>query len=206
MQKAVIYHRVSTADQDPKAATRELMRAAHVRQFKIVDIIEEVGGGARNDRAGLRKVLDAARSGHVDAVLVWKLDRFGRSAIDVLTNIQMLNDDAVRFIAVSQSLDIKPDGDALSKLILTVLASVAEFERDLIRERTRLGLAKARAAGKLLGRRISRTAPSPAKVAQKRAGGHSWREIGVDLGCTIGAARRALARLAGNGTAVLASK
>ena len=81
--------------------------------------------------------------GDVDAVVVWKLDRWGRSALDVLANIQALADAGVRFVAVTQGLDVKPSGDAMSRLLLTVLAAVAEFERDLIRERTLLGLARA---------------------------------------------------------------
>jgi len=65
--------------------------------------------------------------------MVWKLDRFGRSALDVLANIRDLDAAGVRFTATTQGIDIRPGGDAMSRLILGVLASVAEFERDLIR-------------------------------------------------------------------------
>lgn len=199
--RAVLYHRVSTLDQDPTAAREELRRAATARALRIVDEIEETGSGARNDRPGLLRLMDLARRGRVDAVLCWKLDRFGRSALDLLANMRQLADAGVRFIAVSQSLDIKPNGDAMSKLIMTVLAGVAEFERELIRERTKLGLRKAKEAGKMLGRRVSRNAPEPRVVRSLRASGASWSTIAGKLGCTPSAARRALQRLAGNGTA-----
>lgn len=145
--------------------------------MEVVLEIEETGSGARNDRPGLQQVMEAARTNEIDAVIVWKLDRYGRSALDLLQNIRTLTDEGVRFVAVSQSLDIKTRGDAISKLILAVLSGVSEFERSLAIERTRLGLDKARRAGKLLGRRVSRDAPDPRKVRVLRASGGSWRTI-----------------------------
>ena len=201
-----LYHRCSTLDQDQALARQELRSAALARGMTIAMEVEETGSGARNDRPGLQKVMQAARQGAISCVLVWKLDRFGRSAFDLLANIRQLEDEGVRFIAVTQSLDIKPNGDPMSRLILTVLSGVAEFERELIRERTRLGLEKAKRAGKMLGRRVSRTAPEPRQIHTLRAAGRSWTEIASQLGCTPSAARRALARLAGNGTASRPSK
>ena len=147
-----IYHRVSTVDQNPTLARDELHAAAARLGGEVVLSIEEKGSGARNDRPGLQRLLDAARRGKVDAVLCWKLDRFGRSVLDVLANVRALDAAGVRFVVTTQGLDVRPGGDAMSRLILSVLASVAEFERDLIRERTRLGLRKARADGKRIGR------------------------------------------------------
>jgi DNA invertase Pin-like site-specific DNA recombinase len=134
----------------------------------------------------------AARRGKLDAVLVWKLDRFGRSALDVLANIRDLDSAGVRFIATTQGVDVRPGGDAMSRLILGVLASVDEFERDLIRERTRLGMQKAREAGKKLGR-PGGPRPPRAEVARLRAAGRSWREIASMLKCSVWAARSAAA-------------
>jgi putative DNA-invertase from lambdoid prophage Rac len=96
----------------------------------------------------------------------------------------------VRFTATTQGIDIGPGGDAMSRLILGVLASVAEFERDLIRERTRLGMAKARASGKRIGRpRTPR--PKRVEVLRLRKLGRSWREVSAALGCSAWAARQA---------------
>jgi DNA invertase Pin-like site-specific DNA recombinase len=186
--RAVLYHRVSTLDQDERLPLDELRAAAAARGLDVVLEIAETGSGARNDRPGLQRVLEAARRGKIDAVLVHKLDRFGRGAFDLLANIRTLEDAGVRFVAVSQGLDIKPGGDPMSRLILAVLAGVAEFERSLIVERTLLGLAKARRDGKRLGRPGSVDA---AAAIALRAKGATWRQIGAALGCAPSAAWRA---------------
>jgi len=158
--------------------------------MQLTEEIEETGSGACNDRPGLQRVLAAARSGKLDAVLVWKLDRWGRSSLDVLSNIRALESAGVRFIAISQGLDVRPGGDAMSHLILGVLASVAEFEREIIRERTRLGLGKARRAGKRLGRPPRMLSPAKAEqVRQLRSEGRSWSQVAAEVPCSVWAAR-----------------
>lgn len=189
-QRVALYHRVSGADQDVTLARDELREVARVAGTVVLDI-EETGSGASNDRPGLQRVLDAARRGQLDLVLVWKLDRWGRSALDLLANIRALEDAGVRFRAVTQGIDIKPDGDPMSRLVVTMLAALAEFERDLIRERTQLGLAKARARGRHLGRPRKGNAPVPHEVLAYRVLGASWAWIAAELGCTSSAARRA---------------
>lgn len=193
--RACLYHRCSTLDQDPTLARDELRAAAKARGMEVVLEIEETGSGTRNDRPGLQRVLDSARRSEIDAVITWKLCRWGRSSLDVLANLRILEDTGVRFIASSQGIDIKPGGDAMSRLLVGMLAAIAEFERDLIRERTILGLAKARKRGKLLGRRVSRKAPNPTRVAELRDAGLSWSQVAAKLGCPATSARRALKRL-----------
>lgn len=187
--KCALYHRVSTTDQNPDLARQELREAAFARGMEVVLDVEETGSGARKDRPGWQRVLEAARKGKVGAVLVWKLDRAGRSALDLLANISALNDAGCRFIAVTQGIDAKPDGDPMSKLVLTMLAAIAEFERDLIRERTRLGLAGARARGSKLGR-PKVAGPAKEDVHAIRAQGKGWKKVARELGCTIAMARR----------------
>ncbi len=150
--RAALYHRVSTVDQNPHAARRELRAAAQRMGFRVALDERETGKGTNNDRPGLVRVLAAAQRGAVDVVLVWKLDRFGRSAFDLLGNIRHLDAAGVRFVSVTQGIDIRPGGDPMSRLLITMLSAIAEFERDLIVERTRLGLANARRAGKHIGR------------------------------------------------------
>jgi len=135
--------------------------------------------------------MDAARRGAINAVIVWKLDRFGRSALDLLANIEELERCGVRFIATSQGIDIHPGGDAMSRLIVTVLSAVSQFERELIAERTVLGLAKARRLGHRIGRPPSRRTPDRDRVLALRSRGSSWREIGRRLHCPVTAAWRA---------------
>jgi DNA invertase Pin-like site-specific DNA recombinase len=189
-RRAALYHRVSTLDQNPTLARSELRASAKRLGFRIVLDVEETGSGAQNDRPGFKRVLEAARLGKIDALLVYKLDRAGRSALDLLANIRELVEvHGVRFVVTSQGLDLKPGGDAISRLLMTVLAAVAEFERDLIRDRTRLGLAAARKRGVRLGRR-PKPGPAPAAVVARRAAGKSWSDISASLGCSIGKARR----------------
>ena len=85
---AALYHRVSTIDQSPDAARAQLRGAAERYGFAVALDIEETGSGANNQRPGLVQVLDAAQRGAIEAVVVWKLDRFGRSALDLLTNLR----------------------------------------------------------------------------------------------------------------------
>lgn len=184
-----LYHRVSHRDQNPKLARRELRQAAAARGLKVAVDVEETGSGSVNNRPGLRRVMDAARRGEVGAVLVWKLDRFGRSSLDVLSNIRALTDAGVRFVAVTQGLDVKPQGDAMSQLILTVLSGVAEFERSLIAERTALAARAAHEAGRRWGRRPE-PGPEPRAVRALRAKGASWNEVAAQFDCTVAMARR----------------
>jgi DNA invertase Pin-like site-specific DNA recombinase len=186
--RVALYHRVSTVDQNPHAARRELRAAAHRMGLRVALDVRETGKGTNNDRPGLMRVLGAAQRGEVDVVLVWKLDRFGRSAFDLLGNIRQLDAAGVRFVSVTQGIDIRPGGDPMSRLLLTMLSAIAEFERDLIVERTRLGLANARRAGKHIGRPRVPTPPAD-KVKRLKARGMTWPEIAERLGCSTWAAR-----------------
>ncbi len=189
--RAALYHRVSTVDQNPHAARKELRAAARRLGLRVVLDVRETGKGANNDRPGLVRVLEAAQRDTVDVVLVWKLDRFGRSAFDLLGNIRQLDVAGVRFVSVTQGIDIRPVGDPMSRLLITMLSAIAEFERDLIVERTRLGLANARRAGVRIGRPRVPT-PAANKVQRLKARGATWPEIAERLGCTVWAARMAV--------------
>jgi putative DNA-invertase from lambdoid prophage Rac len=151
--KVAIYHRVSTLDQNPDAAREELRRAVAVRGWEVAMSEEETGSGAKSDRPGLLRVMEAVKRGKVGAVVVWKVDRFGRSLLDLLRNLQAIGDAGARFVAVTQGLDIGTGGDPASKLLFTMLGAVSEFERELTRERTVLGMKRARDLGARFGRR-----------------------------------------------------
>jgi DNA invertase Pin-like site-specific DNA recombinase len=186
--RVAIYHRVSTLDQDPGLAQGELTAWVE-RQGGTVELeVTETASGSWNGRPGLQRVLKAATRGRVDCVAVWKLDRFGRSSLDVLSNIEALSSAGCRFVAITQGIDAKPGGDAMSRLILGVLAAVAEFERDLIRERTVLGLERARARGVQLGR--PRNSAQASDVQELRSQGATWAQVADALGCSVGTARR----------------
>lgn len=189
---AALYHRVSTVDQNPDGAQLELYQAAELRGLVPVLEVKETGSGATNDRPGLQRVLEAAKRGKVRAVLVWKLDRFGRSALDVLSNLQLLEQAKCRFIASSQGIDVNAGGDPMSRFMIQMLSAVAEFERTLIAERTLNGIANARRRGVRLGRPPTEGPPA-ARVRALRDAGHPWRAIAAELGCSVMKARRAAA-------------
>lgn len=183
MRVAVTYHRVSTLEQDPTLARSNLREACGMRGLEVIEAIEETGSGARNNRPGLQRVMELARQGKVAHVLVWKLDRFGRSALDVLTNVQELERCGVTFLAVTQGLEVGPNSGPMGRLVLTVMAAMAEFERALIRERTALGLAGARARGVKFGRpRVAISRDAVMRAADLRRSGVSWLGCAVQLG------------------------
>jgi putative DNA-invertase from lambdoid prophage Rac len=192
--KCAIYHRVSTAEQDQKAAVADLKKAAKRRGLTVVAVVTETGSGGRADRPGWQSILSQARS--LDVVLVWALDRAGRSTLDLLSQIDHLRKAGCGLVAVSQGLEISPTGGHTTDLTLTVLAAVAQFERGMLRERTRMGLARARARGKRLGRPPVLT-PSRRKVAALRKEGASWPTVAKRLRCSVWAARKAAASLEG---------
>ncbi|MCU1279402.1 MAG: Resolvase-like protein [bacterium] len=183
------YHRASTVDQDPGLATAELTAWAARHGRLAFPPIEESASGMWNARPELQRLLTLARRGQIDCVAVWKLDRFGRSALDVLANVRALADAGCEFVAVTQGIRVSARGDAMSTLMLTVLAAVAEFERSLIVERTRLGMAKAKAKGIHCGRPRHQN-PSPQAVAALRAEDKSWNEIAEALKCGASLARK----------------
>ena len=151
--------------------------------YKVVGVFRETGSGARADRAEQRKVLALAQRREIDAVLVTELSRWGRSTLDLLHTLRELEARRVSVIAMSGlTFDLlTPHG----RMLATVVAGIAEFERDLIRERVRSGMAAARARGKRLGRqpgqrpKSDRLAP---KVLALVAQGRSYRLIGRELG------------------------
>ncbi|GAP24926.1 DNA integration/recombination/invertion protein [Gluconobacter frateurii NBRC 101659] len=182
-QRAVIYCRVSTADQSCVRQKDELKRFAERAGYEVSGIFMETGSGVRVDRAERRKVMALAQAREIDAILVTELSRWGRSTIDLISTLQELESYRVSLIAITgMTFDLAtPHG----RMLATVLAGIAEFERDLISERVKSGLAAARARGKVLGRqkgerpKSDRLAPKVlVLVAEKR----SYRWIARDLG------------------------
>ena len=152
MFRAGLYARVSTNDQQTiPLQMRALREYAARRGWTMAMQVKEVGSGA-SQRQLREKFLDAARRREVDVVLVWRLDRWGRSVADLLATLQELQHLGVGFVSLTEALDLTaPAGRAMAGF----LAVFAEFERDILRERVRAGLAHARQNGKKLGRPIT---------------------------------------------------
>jgi len=186
--RAAIYARVSTIDQHTiPEQVRQLEELAARRGWKIVRTVRDVASGAAK-RAKRDELLDAARRRELDAILVWKLDRWGRSVADLVATINELTALGVAFVSFTEALDLStPSGRALAGM----LAVFAEFERDLIRERVRGGLDRARREGTRLGR--PPTAATHAKEARAlRARDLSHAEIARRLGIGESSVRRIL--------------
>ena len=136
--------------------------------------------GSKANRPALDRLMADASQRRFDCVAVYKIDRFGRSVLHLNQQLAALTSYGVRFIATSQSLDTD-EKNPTSRLLLQILASVAEFEREMIRERTLSGIKAARAAGKTIGR-PKRVFRRDEVVRLRDEEGLSWRAIGTQLG------------------------
>jgi putative DNA-invertase from lambdoid prophage Rac len=150
--RAGLYARVSTQDQQTiPMQTRALREYAARRGWRIALQVKEIGSGA-SQRERREQLLEAARRREIDVVLVWRLDRWGRSVTDLLATLQELEHLGVGFVSLTEALDLTtPAGRAMAAL----LAVFAEFEREILRERVRAGLAQARQNGQRLGRPVT---------------------------------------------------
>jgi putative DNA-invertase from lambdoid prophage Rac len=149
MLRAGLYARVSTNDQQTLPLQNRAMREYAARRCWIIAMqVNEVGSGAAH-REARERLMEAARRREVDVVLVWRLDRWGRSVTDLLATLQELDHLGVGFVSLTEALDLTtPAGRAMAGL----LAVFAAFEREILQERTRAGLANARQNGIRLGR------------------------------------------------------
>ncbi|MGO8746087.1 MAG: recombinase family protein [Thermoguttaceae bacterium] len=167
MFRAGLYARVSTQDQQTLPMQSRAMREYAARRgWTIAMQVKEIGSGA-SQRERREQLLEAARRREIDVVLVWRLDRWGRSVTDLLSTLQELDHLGVGFVSLTEALDLTtPAGRAMAGL----LAVFAEFEAEILRERVRAGLAHARKNGKRLGR--PRTAARHSEEVRKlhRAG------------------------------------
>ena len=152
--RAGLYARVSTQDQQTiPMQTRAMREYATRRGWRIVLQVKEIGSGA-SQRERREQLLEAARRREIDVVLVWRLDRWGRSVTDLLATLQELEHLGVGFVSLTEALDLTtPAGRAMAGL----LAVFAEFEREILRERVRAGLAHARQNRQRLGRPLTAT-------------------------------------------------
>lgn len=167
------YVRVSTAEQN------ETLQIDALKEAGCEKFFTDTSTGAKFERKGLEEILAFVRSG--DSVVVWKLDRLGRSLKDLIETLNLLSQHGVNFVGLTEQIDTTTPG---GKLIFHLMGALAEFERDLIRERTHAGLTAARARGRRGGR--PRKLSTTGKVALARRmfadKGNSIQEICSTLG------------------------
>jgi len=149
-KRAVLYVRVSSGEQNTGAQERALREYVQRRGWKLQHIYRDQGvSGASSNRPALNELLKDCRRGSVDVVVVWKFDRFARSLKQLMSGLETCQALGIDFVSVTESIDTSlPSGE----LVFQMIGAVAQFERSLIGERVKAGLANARANGKSLGR------------------------------------------------------
>jgi putative DNA-invertase from lambdoid prophage Rac len=146
----------------------ELRRMAEARGWEVVNVVEEKISG-RKLRPARQRLITDGKAGKYDAVMVWKLDRWGRSTADLVTSIKELDETGVTFVSLKDGIDLSTSA---GRLIANVLASIAEFEADGIRERVTAGVRHAQRHGTRSGKAIGRPATVAKRVTEMRALAH----------------------------------
>jgi DNA invertase Pin-like site-specific DNA recombinase len=187
--RAAIYARVSTSNngQNPEMQLRELREYCVRRGLEITGEYVDAGiSGAKVHRPQLDALLAAGRKRCVDAVVVYRYDRFARSLRQLVNALEEFRSLGIEFISLHEGVDTStPNG----RLAFGIFGSIAEFERELIRDRVKSGIAAARSKGKRLGR--PRVSVDAARMASLRNSGASWHMITQQLGLSAGTAKRA---------------
>lgn len=176
------YARVSTADQNADLQLRALNAAGVERTFTDQGV-----SGSRASRPELDRCLDTLREG--DVLCVWRLDRLARSLRNLLDLVELLSQRGVHLRSLTESIDTS---SASGRLVLSVFGALAEFERELIRERTAAGLEAARARGARIGRPAAVTRDQLAQARTLVAGGHRVGDVAKTLGVGRSTLYRAL--------------
>jgi DNA invertase Pin-like site-specific DNA recombinase len=185
--KIAIYARVSTPEQTVETQLRALWRFSEARGWDVHREYVDVGvSGSRAAKPEFDLLMKDARALRFKVVLVWKFDRVFRSVQHMLQALQEFRELGIDFVSMTEAIDTTT---AAGKMVFTMLAAVAEFEKDLIRERTRAGLARARAAGKRIGR--PRRLVDVAQVEELHQD-HSFRQISKMLHIPVATLHAAL--------------
>jgi DNA invertase Pin-like site-specific DNA recombinase len=190
--RAAIYARVSTNNgQDPHMQIRELREYCRRRGWDVEgEYVDSGVSGAKEHRPQLDVLLAVCRKRRVDAVVVYRYDRFARSLRQLVNALEEFRSLGIEFISLHEGVDTStPNG----RLVFGIFASIAEFERELIRDRVKSGIAAAKSRGKRLGR--PRVSVDASRIAALRASGRSWPKIAAELGVSVGTVYQAAQKL-----------
>ena len=188
MNKIAIYARVSTSNgQNPETQLLALREYAQARKLTVFNEYVDTISGSKDSRPALNQLMQDAKRRRIDAVVVWKFDRFARSTRHLVTALETFNALGVDFISLSESVDTSTP---MGKMVFVVLGAVAELERSLIKERVLLGLKRAKAQGIKLGR--PRVSIDLDKLRELHGKGLSHRKIATQIGISHASVGRAL--------------
>ena len=194
--KAFLYTRVSTNLQDCDMQFREMAEFARRRDWDTETFSDRGVSGSKAARPELDEMLRRAHKKDCDVIMVYRFDRFARSVRHLVNALAEFEALGIQFVSIHENVDTTlPQG----KLMFHIFAAIAEFEREMIRERVRSGVAQARAEGKLLGRPV--VAVDAPKIAALRKRGLSWRDIAAKTGLNRETCRRAVANKPSSGVA-----
>ncbi len=186
-KRVALYARVSTLDQSCDVQLEDLRRYASQRFGHCHEFVDEGVSGTQRRRPQLDALMNNARKRLFDVVLVWKFDRFARSVKHLVDSLAEFRALGIDFVSYTEGVDTTtPTG----QLLFHIVGAVAQFERDLIAERVRAGIAHARAMGKRIGR--PRAQIDVSQVRALRAQGQSLRQVAKALGVPVSRVRRAL--------------
>lgn len=183
--RAFLYARVSTGEQNEGMQVQEMLERGKRSGYEM-EVFTDSISGAKAKRPGLDRMMDLVRRGKCDMVMVYRFDRFARSTQHLVNALNEFNALGVQFISVHEAIDTNTP---MGKFAFHVFAAIAEFEREIIRERVKSGVAHARSQGIRLGR--PRVDVDVEKIGLLRAQGLSWREIGKRVGVSHSQAVRA---------------
>ena len=186
--RAALYARVSTDEQSTGMQLDDLRRLAEQRGWKIAgEYIDQGISGAKASRPDLARLMADARAGKLDVVAVWRFDRFARSTQHLLTALEEFRAVGVDFVSVRESIDTSTP---MGRMVFTMVAAVAELERELIRERVIAGIRRAQAQGRHVGRKKVEIDLRPAVAMLDR--GHGIKTTARSLGVSVSTLRRRL--------------
>ena len=187
-KRAAIYVRVSTKDQSVGMQLNDLERYSKERGLNIFKVYEDNGvSGTKETRPALGQLMDDARKRKFNVVLVWRFDRFARSTKHLVNALYEFRNLGIDFISYQENIDTS---SPLGEAIFTIISAMSKLERDIIAERVKGGLRKARANGKRLGR--PKNEVDTDKVIEYRKQNKSIRQIAAELNLSKGAVQRAL--------------
>jgi DNA invertase Pin-like site-specific DNA recombinase len=186
--KIALYARVSTEGQDPEVQLGALRAHVLNRGWELVEeFIDHGVSGAKERRPALDRLLEGAWQGQFQAVLVWRFDRFARSVKHLITALERFRSLNIGFVSLQEQFDTStPIGQAM----FTIIGAMAQLERDIIRERVKAGLERARAKGVRLGRPAATATPAEALALWRP--GRSLGDIARALHCSRSTVRRRL--------------
>jgi DNA invertase Pin-like site-specific DNA recombinase len=187
-RRVALYARVSTKDQNPALQVEELRAVAKQRGWTVVGEFVDLGqSGAKERRPELDRLVADVRRGAIDVVVCWKFDRFARSVSHLVSALEDFRARGIDFVSIRDAIDTStPTG----KFAFTILAGVAELERDILKERVRAGMDSARRRGERIGRPHVRV--DLARALALRAQGKSYRQVAAALSIGVSTLHRAL--------------